>query len=116
MRTCDECQVGFSGDLDRCPLCGSGLEGSPVPAAFPVSQVQRLARTARRTVGALALTALAALAAASWWLQWPLEATGAAVAALAVAYLLARKALIRRQLAAEARRWAASAARDRQAP
>lgn len=104
MRTCDECGVGFSGQLDHCPLCGSRLEGQPVPAAFPVSRAQKLARAARRTVGLLGAAALALLLGVAWWLHWPLEAVAAAVAVLAVGYLVLRKALIRRQLAAEARR------------
>lgn len=106
MRTCDECGVGFSGELDHCPLCGSTLEGIPMPAAFPVSRAQRLAKAARRTVGTLAVAAVLLLLAAAWWLKLPLEAVGAVGAVLAVGYLLLRKMLIRRQLAAEARRLA----------
>ena len=106
MRTCDECGVGFSGELDHCPLCGSTLEGIPMPAAFPVSRAQRLATAARRTVGTLAVAAVLLLLAAAWWLKLPLEAVGAVGAVLTVGYLLLRKMLIRRQLAAEARRLA----------
>jgi len=107
MRTCDECGVGFSGELDHCPLCGSTLEGIPMPAAFPVGPgPQRLGRAARRTVGTLAVAAVLLLLAAAWWLKLPLEAVGAVGAVLTVGYLLLRKMLIRRQLAAEARRLA----------
>lgn len=106
MRTCDECGVGFSGELDHCPLCGSALEGSPMPAAFPVSRAQQLAKAARRAVGTLAVAAVLLLLAAAWWFKLPLEAVSVVGAALAIGYLLLRKMLIRRQLAAEARRLA----------
>ncbi len=93
MRTCDECQVGFSGALDRCPLCGSALAGEPEPAPFPVREAHRPARAARRALAALSVTALVAVLALGWWLDlrpWPVAL---ACVGLAVNYLFLRNVL-----------------------
>lgn len=51
MKRCDKCGVGFTGDLDRCPLCQAELKGEIEPSAFPMNEV--------RKSGALALRVLA---------------------------------------------------------
>lgn len=84
MRRCRECDVSFSGALDRCPLCGSPLEGTPAPAAFPVTTAHAPAKAARRALGCLMLLTLAGLLLAAWLVPlrpWP-------VALMAVGLLL----------------------------
>lgn len=51
MKRCDRCGVEFSGDLDKCPLCQSGLSGQAEPAVFPRNEVKKS--------GAIALKVLA---------------------------------------------------------
>ncbi|MCI8367854.1 MAG: reverse gyrase [Eggerthellaceae bacterium] len=42
MRRCDFCRIDVEGSLDRCPLCGSELTGTPTPDPFPnVAQVRQ---------------------------------------------------------------------------
>ena len=35
MKHCDACNVDFTGDMARCPLCQNELRGEASPAAFP---------------------------------------------------------------------------------
>ena len=51
MKRCGKCGVRLSGDLDRCPLCQSELEGDASPSVFPKNE--------GRKSGALALAVLA---------------------------------------------------------
>ena len=53
MRYCDRCHLDYKGDLDRCPLCGTELEGEAVPSDFPVAVWQRFQRTVHRALIAL---------------------------------------------------------------
>ncbi len=57
MKRCEKCGVSFTGDLDKCPLCQAGLEGTAQPSAFPVNEV--------RKSGTVALTVLAFATGAS---------------------------------------------------
>lgn len=93
MRTCDECGVGFSGDLELCPLCGSHLVGDPTPPVFPVQEVRKPARAAQRALGAITVLAIVAVAAMA--LAWGLRPWPAALACVAVAlnYLFLRNVL-----------------------
>lgn len=74
MRHCDPCDIDLSGDLDRCPLCGSVLEGEATPAAFPVSTAEAPAMAARRVLAAVTGAAAIALLIATWLVPlrpWP---------------------------------------------
>lgn len=39
MKHCDACNVDFTGDMARCPLCQNELRGEASPAAFPAQQI-----------------------------------------------------------------------------
>ena len=39
MKHCDACNVDFTGDMARCPLCQNELRGETSPAAFPAQQI-----------------------------------------------------------------------------
>lgn len=73
MMNCPKCQTDFSGELDRCPLCGSFLGGDPSHSPFPMNRIQRPAKTARIVLGVITLLAiialfmLAFLEKATWW-------------------------------------------------
>lgn len=51
MKHCDKCGVGFTGELDQCPLCQAELKGKAVPSMFPRNEVKKS--------GAMALKVLA---------------------------------------------------------
>ena len=59
MMRCEKCQLDLTGDLDRCPLCGSRLVGDPAPAAFPENEWARPKKLARRSLIALTLVGIA---------------------------------------------------------
>lgn len=63
MMRCDECRADFRGDLDKCPLCGSELRGTPVPSAFPKIGHERKSRRVRAMLGGATLVMLAAIVA-----------------------------------------------------
>lgn len=86
MRYCDRCHLDYKGDLDRCPLCGTALEGVPTPSDFPVAAWQRFQRTVHRALVALGavLLAVAAVVCAAFGIPGLLIAllVGAALFAL----------------------------------
>lgn len=45
MRYCPSCRIDFTGVLDRCPLCGSKLEGTPEGMIFPENEFARAPRS-----------------------------------------------------------------------
>ena len=60
MRYCPSCHIDFTGVLDRCPLCGSKLEGTPEGMIFPENELARTKKLAKRSMIALALLLLLA--------------------------------------------------------
>lgn len=89
MRHCSRCDIDYTGDLDRCPLCASELTGEVVPSPFPCIPMQRVSRRARYTL--LAITAiLMAVFAAIWFafgLSWEIGVTGEGVLVLNCVFL-----------------------------
>lgn len=59
MRYCPSCRIDFTGVLDRCPLCGSKLEGTPEGMIFPENEFARTKKLAKRSMIALTFAALA---------------------------------------------------------
>ena len=53
MRYCPSCHIDFTGVLDRCPLCGSKLEGPPEGMIFPENEFARTKKLAKRSMIAL---------------------------------------------------------------
>ena len=53
MRYCPSCRIDFTGVLDRCPLCGSKLEGTPEGMIFPENEFARTKKLAKRSMIAL---------------------------------------------------------------
>lgn len=62
MRYCPSCRIDFTGVLDRCPLCGSKLEGTPEGMIFPENEFARTKKLAKRSMIALTFAALAFVA------------------------------------------------------
>ena len=90
MRHCDRCYLDYTGDADRCALCGSTLTGQVTPSPFPVAIWHRLSCTVHRALGALIVIVVAAtaIAAAAFGLPALLIALGAGIALLVIAKLL----------------------------
>lgn len=61
MRRCDACHIDYSGDLTRCPLCGTTLVGAPEPSPFPRIVFQQKSKKAQKILGAVSLTLFAAI-------------------------------------------------------
>ena len=90
MRHCGECSVDYSGELDRCPLCGTPLTGDPTPAAFPVSTTHAPMRKARRVLLLIAVACAVGIGLTALLVPlqpWP---TVLAYAVLAINYLVIR--------------------------
>lgn len=106
MQSCAKCGIGYTGDLGRCPLCGTELEGSPTPSAFPVQQAQAPRKASRRVlwISTLAAAAAAIIAGAvNGSAPWPVALT---CLALLVNYLLLRNIIVHRPDALRmAERW-----------
>ena len=90
MRHCDRCHLDYTGDADRCALCGSTLTGQTTPSPFPVAIWHRLSRTVHRALGALIVIVVAAtaIAAAAFGLPAPRAMSSAGIALLVIAKLL----------------------------
>ena len=58
MRYCPSCHIDFTGVLDRCPLCGSKLEGTPEGMIFPENEFARTKKLAKRSMIALTFAAV----------------------------------------------------------
>lgn len=90
MRHCGECSVDYSGELDRCPLCGTPLTGQPTPAAFPVSTTHAPMRKARRVLLLIAIACAIGIGLTALLVPlqpWP---TVLAYAVLVINYLVIR--------------------------
>lgn len=94
MRRCDSCDVSFSGDLPRCPLCGAALHGTPTPAAFPVNEVHRTSKLARRLLAAATLACIAATIAGGAVLHASVPGIVTVCAAFAITYLFLRNIMV----------------------
>lgn len=94
MRMCDECGVGFTGDLELCPLCGTVLVGPEEPSPFPVSQVRRPERAARRALALLAAAAIAAVIGLGWAFGLTPWAVALGCVAVALSYLFLRNVVV----------------------
>ena len=55
MKRCDFCRIDVEGTLDRCPLCGTPLEGAPTPVPFPNVAPVRQAFHAEGLLGTITL-------------------------------------------------------------
>ncbi len=94
MSYCPQDKLFFTGDLDRCPLCGTALEGEKTPSPFPAHVVQQ---SKKRATGALAISTLCCAALVLWlgfaagasWLY-----TGAALGALALNFIFLRNMVV----------------------
>ena len=94
MRHCERCKLDLSGDLDRCPLCGSQLTGEAAGAVFPENQWARPKKLARRALIALMVLGLLLAVWVGTHSGTPVAATIAGCAAVLVSYVFARNVVV----------------------
>lgn len=94
MMRCPRCCVSFTGDLDRCALCGTLLEGTPEPSPFPCIPIQRQSKRARRILGGATLGALVIWGVICLYVRIPWTYGMAAAAALLAGYLVIRNLMV----------------------
>ncbi len=94
MKTCTHCDIRFTGDLDRCPLCGNALSGTATPSHFPTNTLPVPKRKASTLIGVITVLVMLMTFAGglyahqSWW------ALGAEEVALALNYLFLRNVIL----------------------
>lgn len=94
MKRCDTCRLGVAGNLDRCPLCGSVLEGTASESGFPANKVRKKSMAALEILAVI--TVFGAVALFMAFVGGPLGLRGmvSADCALAVNFLFVRSILI----------------------
>lgn len=94
MKRCSECHIDFTGDLDRCPLCGTALVGSATTPVFPENELAHPKKLAKRCLIGLTLAALVLVVLAGLHIGAPPLAIGAGIAAVLVSYAFIRNVLV----------------------
>ena len=108
MKHCDACNVDFTGDMTRCPLCQNELRGEASPAAFPAQQIYlRPRRLAVEIITFVTGAILLLHGFFSYLFSWPIPIASASAAALIISGLVSLLVLLgllvfaRRQLFSE---------------
>ncbi|MCI9129985.1 MAG: hypothetical protein HFJ65_06750 [Eggerthellaceae bacterium] len=94
MMECPKCRIRLTGALDQCPLCGSPLEGTPVPSPYPCLPVQRASKRSQLILAAATVAALVAWIVICFVLSVSVPIGLAVVAALALNYIFARNLMV----------------------
>ena len=94
MKRCDRCSLDYTGDLDRCPLCGTTLAGEPTPSPFPTLDFQRASTRARGVLLAVSLAAAALAVAAGAAAGASALLIVAIVAAIVLNWLFVRNVMV----------------------
>lgn len=94
MKRCSTCQLDFTGDLDRCPLCSNVLEGTASPAVFPENELARPKKIAKRCLIGLTLAGLVLVALAGFATNSSPLAIVAGEAAVLVSYIFIRNVVV----------------------
>ena len=89
MRYCPSCHIDFTGVLDRCPLCGSKLEGTPEGMIFPENELARTKKLAKRSMIALTFVAFLCVRTHASFVTWI-----ASFAAVIVNYIFIRNVVV----------------------
>lgn len=84
MRRCAKCDLEFTGDLRKCPLCQTDLTGEAEPSAFPYNKVKKSGVVALRVLGFATGVCLLAML----FLERPLAIPGDIVLAVCLALVM----------------------------
>lgn len=94
MKQCPSCRVGFTGDLDRCPLCGDELTGVASPSVFPKSEIAAPRKLAARMLLVMTLAVLALVISIGFAAKTAPLLVAAACVALIVNYIFVRNIIV----------------------
>lgn len=95
MKHCDACNVDFTGDMARCPLCQNELHGEASPAAFPAQQIYLRPRRLTVEIIMFATGAILLLHGFfSYLFSWPIPIASASAAALIISVLFINSAIL----------------------
>lgn len=94
MKHCSTCQLDFTGNLDRCPLCSNTLEGTTSPAVFPENELARPKKIAKRCLIALTLTGMVLVVLAGLATNLSPLTIVAGIAAVLVSYIFIRNVVV----------------------
>lgn len=95
MKHCDACNIDFTGDMARCPLCQNELHGEASPAAFPAQQIYLRPRRLTVEIITFATGAILLLHGFfSYLFSWPIPIASASAAALIISVLFINSAIL----------------------
>lgn len=94
MRRCDKCGIGFTGDLDHCPLCQAELSDEPEPSAFPRNEVRKSGTVALAVLGFTTGASFLIMLFLGYILKLPGDIVFSVCLALVINYLFVRNILI----------------------
>ncbi len=97
LRYCEICDISFTGELDKCPLCGSTLDGADnpnyVPSAFPDVEYTKRSKRAGGVLSTITLAALIGAIILCIALSASWQAYLASTVAIAISYMFVRNAI-----------------------
>lgn len=94
MRHCNRCDISYTGDVDRCALCGNELSGNIAPSPFPDIPIATTKNRAKTWLAVGTLLLLAVVIWLCWWHQVRVNAYIAASAAVILNYIFVRNVVV----------------------
>ena len=94
MKHCDVCDISYTGDVDRCALCGSGLSGNASPSPFPDIPVAKTKSRAKMWLAVGTAALLIVVMALCWWNHVRASAYIASAAAVILNYIFIRNVVV----------------------
>ncbi|MDR2106664.1 MAG: DUF6320 domain-containing protein [Coriobacteriales bacterium] len=94
MRHCSRCGVDFGGELERCPLCQTPLQGEATPSVFPHNTVRKSGTTALKVLAFATGAYLLIMLLLGFTLTLPPGIVFAICLALTLNYLIVRNIII----------------------
>lgn len=94
MKTCPQCDIRFTGDLNSCPLCGNALSGSTTPSPFPAHTLPAPKRKASTFIGAITVLVMLLTLAGGLFAKQAWWALVAEEVALVLNYLFVRNVIL----------------------
>lgn len=94
MRHCDTCDISYTGDVDRCALCGSELVGVAVASPFPDIPITKTKNRAKAWLAVGTVALLAVVLVLCWWREARVGAYIAGAAAVILNYIFVRNVVV----------------------
>jgi hypothetical protein len=94
MKHCGKCDIGFTGELERCPLCQAELMGEAEPSVFPYNEVKKSGVLALKVLAFATGTCLLVVLFLWYLLSLPGNIVLTVCVALVMNYLFVRNILM----------------------